>query len=62
MATGFHLNGHQHGLFSLHTRIPHLDGTAEFFNVAAKTLWALAYLVPLLHRKGRTPDAELSVS
>ena len=50
MTTGFHLNGHQHGLFSLHTRIAHLDGTAEFFNEAAKTLWALAYLLPLLPR------------
>jgi hypothetical protein len=28
MATGLHLNGHQHGLFSLHTRIPDFDATA----------------------------------
>lgn len=57
MATGFHLNGHQHGLFSLHTRIPHVDVAAEFFNVAAKTLWALAYFMPLLHRTSSTGAA-----
>ena len=50
MATGFHLNGHQHGMFSLHTRIPHFDATAEFLNETAKTLWALGYFLPLLRR------------
>ena len=54
MATGFHLNGHQHGLFSLHTRIPNFDVTAEILNVSAKTLWALAYFLPLLRQTG--PD------
>ena len=50
MATGFHLNGHQHGLFSLHTRIPDFDVTAEVLNESAKTLWALGYFLPLLRR------------
>ena len=54
MATGFHLNGHQDGLVSLHTRIPDVDPTAELLNEAAKTLWAFAYLLPLLQRT-RTP-------
>lgn len=52
VATGFHLNGHQHGMFSLHTRIAGFDPTAEFLNEASKTAWALAYLWPLL-RRGR---------
>ena len=50
MATGFHLNGHQHGMFSLHTRLPDFDATAEFLNDAAKTLWALGYFLPLFRR------------
>src|SRR5437763_74137 len=50
VATGFHLNGHQHGMFSLHTRIAGFDSTAEFLNEASKTAWALAYLWPLLSR------------
>jgi hypothetical protein len=50
VATGFHLNGHQHGMFSLHTRIAGFDPTAEFLNEASKTAWALAYLWPLLRR------------
>lgn len=50
MATGFHLNGHQHGMFSLHPHIPHFDATAEFLNETAKTLWALGYFLPLLRR------------
>jgi hypothetical protein len=50
MATGFHLNGHQHGMFSLHTRIPNFDATAEVMNETAKTLWALAYFLPLVRR------------
>jgi hypothetical protein len=57
MATGFHLNGHQHGLFSLHTRVPHIDPMAEFFNEAAKTLWALAYFLPLLQLTSSTRAA-----
>jgi hypothetical protein len=48
VATGFHLNGHQHGMFSLHTRIVGFDPTAEFLNEASKTAWALAYLWPFL--------------
>jgi hypothetical protein len=48
MATGFHLNGHQHGLFSLHPHIPHLDVVAEICNELSKTLWALAYFLPLV--------------
>ena len=52
LATGFHLNGHQHGMFSLHTRIAGFDPTAEFLNEASKTAWALAYLWPLLGRGG----------
>jgi hypothetical protein len=51
MATGFHLNGHQHGLFSLHPRIPDFDPAAEVMNVTAKTLWALGYLLPLLRSR-----------
>lgn len=50
MATGFHLNGHQHGMFSLHTRIPDFDATAEVMNEVAKTLWALGYFLPLVRR------------
>ncbi len=50
VAAGFHLNGHQHGMFSLHTRIAGFDPTAEFLNEASKTAWALAYLWPLLGR------------
>jgi hypothetical protein len=50
IATGFHLNGHQHGMFSLHTRIAGFDPTAEVLNEASKTAWALAYLWPLLGR------------
>ena len=50
MAMGFHLNGHQHGLFSLHTRIPDFDVPAEVMNVTAKTLWALGWFLPLLRR------------
>ena len=50
MATGLHLNGHQHGLFSLHARIPDFDATAEVLNETAKTLWALGYFLPLLRR------------
>jgi hypothetical protein len=50
MAMGLHLNGHKHGLFSLHTRIPDFDVTAEILNVTAKTLWGLGYLLPLLRR------------
>ena len=56
MATGFHLNGHQHGLFSLHTRIPDFDVTAEVMNVTAKTLWALGWFLPLL-RRTRTDES-----
>jgi hypothetical protein len=52
MALGLHLNGHQHGLFSLHTRISDFDTTAEVLNEAAKTLWALGYFLPLLRRTG----------
>ena len=48
MATGLHLNGHQHGMFSLHTRIPDFDVSAELLNDVAKTLWALGYFLPLL--------------
>jgi hypothetical protein len=51
VATGFHLNGHQHGMFSLHTRIAGFDPTAELLNDVSKTLWAAAYLVPLLRRQ-----------
>lgn len=57
MATGFHLNGHQHGLFSLHTRIPDFQTTAEILNVTAKTLWGLGYFLPLLRRMS-TDDPE----
>ena len=65
MATGFHLNGHKHGLFSLHTRVPHIDPAAEAFNEAAKTLWALGFFVPFLRRPRRdetpTPPARATV-
>lgn len=57
MATGFHLNGHQHGMFSLHTRIPDFDAPAEALNEIAKVLWALGYFLPLVRRTstdGRT--------
>jgi hypothetical protein len=59
IASGFHLNGHQHGMFSLHTRIADFDPTAEFLNEASKTAWALAYLWPLL-RGSRLARAALS--
>jgi hypothetical protein len=59
LATGFHLNGHQHGMFSLHPRISHFDPAAEFLNDAAKTLWALAYLVPLRSWKRGTARRKL---
>jgi hypothetical protein len=57
MATGFHLNGHQHGMFSLHTRIHDFDATAEGLNVVAKTLWALAYFMPVLRRTRENESA-----
>ena len=41
IVTGFHVNGHT---------MRHFDPTAEALNEAAKTLWALAYLTPLLVR------------
>jgi hypothetical protein len=56
MATGFHLNGHQRGLFSLHTRIPDFDATAEVMNETAKTLWALGYFLPLLRGRREAAD------
>lgn len=39
VATGFHVNGH--------TMI-HFDAGAEAINEAIKTLWAIAYIVPLI--------------
>ena len=39
IATGFHVNGHT---------MTGLDPSAEALNEGAKTLWALAYLVPLM--------------
>jgi hypothetical protein len=42
IATGFHVNGHT---------MAGLDPTAEALNEGAKTLWALAYLVPLLRSR-----------
>ena len=44
LATGFHVNGH--------TTIG-FDPTAEALNEAAKTLWAVAYLWPLVKRERR---------
>ena len=54
IATGFHVNGHTMTGF---------DPTAEALNEGAKTLWALAYLVPLMRssRAGRA-SAEASPS
>jgi hypothetical protein len=54
IATGFHVNGHT---------LTGLDPTAEALNEGAKTLWALAYLVPLMRssRAGRA-SAEASPS
>jgi len=43
VATGFHLNGH---------RMVGFEPSAEALNEGAKTLWALAYLVPLCRRSG----------
>ena len=48
IATGFHVNGHTMTGF---------DPTAEALNEGAKTLWALAYLVPLM-RSGRAGAAK----
>ena len=49
LGTGFHLNGHTgYGMFALHPQITGFDATAEALNELAKTLWALAYLAPLL--------------
>jgi hypothetical protein len=42
LATGFHVNEHT---------MVHFQPGAEAFNEAAKTLWALAYLVPFLRAK-----------
>lgn len=44
LLTGFHVNGHSMVGF---------DPTAEALNEGAKTLWALAYLVPLLRVSDR---------
>lgn len=44
LATGFHSNNHT---------LVRLNVTGEALNEAAKTLWALAYFVPLLHRPRR---------
>lgn len=44
VATGFHSNSHT---------TPHLDVSAEIMNEMVKTLWATAYLVPLLLGAGR---------
>src|SRR5262249_25874916 len=62
MALGLHLNGHQHGLFSLHTRISDFDVTAEILNEAAKTLWALGYFLPLLRRTGTSERGSLATA
>jgi|SRR5579862_533699 len=48
LATGFHINGHTMVDFS---------PTAEALNEAAKTLWAFAYLVPLI----RMPAARAAI-
>jgi hypothetical protein len=58
---GLPINGHLHGLFSLHTRITNFNPTAEFLNETAKTLWALAFLMPLWRgrRESTTSAAEL---
>jgi hypothetical protein len=47
LASGFHVNGHTASGF---------NGSAEIMNEAAKILWGLAYLVPLLP-KGSGEDA-----
>jgi hypothetical protein len=52
IATGFHVNGHT---------LTGLDPTAEALNEGAKTLWALAYLVPLM-RSSRARAAGVEVS
>jgi len=43
VATGFHVNGHTMAGF---------DPAAEVLNEAAKTLWAVAFLLPLLRTSG----------
>lgn len=48
-ATGFHVNSPDMVGFSPY---------AEALNEGAKTLWALAYLVPLCRSPGRTPAAK----
>lgn len=52
IATGFHVNGHT---------LTGLDPTAEALNEGAKSLWALAYLIPLM-RSNRARQATLDVS
>lgn len=52
IATGFHVNGHT---------MTGLDPSAEALNEGAKTLWALAYLVPLM-RSSRAEGATVSVA
>lgn len=49
LATGFHVNEHT---------MVHFQPGAEAFNEGAKTLWAAAYLVPLLlaRRRSRAPS------
>lgn len=46
LATGFHSNNHT---------LVRIDVTSEVLNEAAKTLWALAYFVPLLKRPRKLP-------
>jgi hypothetical protein len=47
-AFGLRANGHQQGIFSLTTSLRGFDPWDEALNEASKTLWALAYLVPLV--------------
>src|SRR3954451_8727524 len=48
VATGFHVNSHGMGGF---------EPSTEALNEGAKTLWALAYIIPLCRILGRTSPA-----
>lgn len=52
-AFGLHANGHQHGIFALTTSMRGFSWRDEALNEVSKTLWAAAYLIPLLRKRTR---------
>jgi hypothetical protein len=62
-AIGLPINGHRHGLFSFHEQsLAGFDPTAEVLNELAKTLWAVAFFVPLLSWAPRLRRPQRGVS